>query len=150
MRMMKLCSILAIALFAGVALLPRAQASLWNQMTVAHFSQPIALPGMVLPAGTYRFVLLDSNSNRNVVQIFSDDWSTIYATFDTIPDLRSHVSGRSEFDFAERPHDRPEALMVWFFPGLTTGHEFVYPARQERRLDHDAKNDVLASPLAQG
>jgi hypothetical protein len=37
------------------------------------FSQPVEVPGAVLPAATYWFKLLDSPDTRNVVQIFNEN-----------------------------------------------------------------------------
>jgi len=66
-------------LFIGLgalALLPGARASERDQKTVLTFSGPVEIPGQVLPAGTYVFKLLDSGSNRHIVQIFSKDEKT--------------------------------------------------------------------------
>jgi hypothetical protein len=58
----------------------------WNKKTVVTFSQPIEIPGgVVLPAGAYIFKLLDSSSNRHIVQIFNQDQTHIYATILAIP-----------------------------------------------------------------
>jgi len=38
-----------------------------NQKTVFSFTNPVEIPGQVLPAGTYVFKLLDSPSNRHIV-----------------------------------------------------------------------------------
>jgi len=54
-----------------------------NQATTITFSQPIQIPGQILPAGTYSFKLLDSNSDPNVVQIFNSDQTHLYATLQT-------------------------------------------------------------------
>jgi len=146
----KVCSVLAVALLAFAMLMPAAWAGEWNQVTKIHFSQPVAIPGAILPAGTYRFVLLDDNASRDTVQIFSADGSRLYATLDTVPELRSRATSRVEILFAERPHNQPEAVMTWFYPGLFTGHEFLYPSRQEKRLARDAKQDVLAKRMISG
>jgi len=37
---------------------------------VVTFSGPVEIPGKALPAGTYVFKLLDSQGNRNIVQVF--------------------------------------------------------------------------------
>ena len=42
-----------------------------NQMTKISFSEAVQVPGKVLPAGTYQFVLASNTSSRNVVQIFN-------------------------------------------------------------------------------
>jgi hypothetical protein len=136
------CLILAVALF-----LPAARADDWNQMTKLSFSEPIEIPGAVLPAGTYWFVLLDNPSERNLVQIFSSDWSQLYATVITIPTYRQEPTDKTEIKVAERPRQDPVALLNWYYPGLLTGHEFLYPRKEEARLAREAKMDILAQPM---
>ncbi len=140
----------AIAMVAGIllafaAFLPRARADEWNQMTKLTFNQPVEIPGRVLPAGTYWFVLANSDSNRNIVQVFSADWSREYATLLSASTYRAEPTNHTEIKFAERPHKRPEALLKWFYPGHLTGHQFLYSKRHEREFAHDAKLNVQAS-----
>src|SRR5690242_21128649 len=66
MKFTKVLCLLAVCLFA----LPRASADEWNKKTKVTFTEPIEVPGMVLPAGTYTFALADSLSDRNIVQIW--------------------------------------------------------------------------------
>jgi hypothetical protein len=134
----------AIILACGV-LLPAARADAWNQKIEITFSQPVEVPGAVLPAGTYWFMLANSDSNRHIVQIFSPDWSTLYATTFAIPTYRQQTHNRVEVRFAERPYNQPEALLKVFYPGLYTGQEFVYHRREERELRRDAKLDLLTT-----
>src|SRR6201988_4913628 len=42
-----------------------------DQTTILTFSQPIQIPGRVLPAGTYVFKLASSDSDRNLVEVFN-------------------------------------------------------------------------------
>ncbi len=53
-----------------LVLSPIARADEWNKATILTFSEPVEIPGRVLPAGTYQFKLFDSTSNRNIVQVF--------------------------------------------------------------------------------
>ena len=48
-----------------------AKADEWNKKTTITFNQPVEIPGMVLAPGTYVFELMDSPSDRDVVQIFN-------------------------------------------------------------------------------
>jgi len=114
-----------------------------TQLTRFTFTQPVEVPGTTLPAGTYWFQLLDSPANTNIVQIFSNDWSKLYATVLTISDLRMDRTSRTELTFAERRHDKPQALLAWFYPGMDIGHEFLYPTKLENRLDRDPHEDLL-------
>src|ERR1700683_4893107 len=70
----------------GVACLtPVAKANEWDKQTVLTFNEPVEIPGQVLPAGTYVFKLLDSQSDRNVVQIFTENQNQVIATVPAIP-----------------------------------------------------------------
>ena len=67
-----LLSLFAVTLL-GATVLPSALADTWNKKTVVTFSQAVEVPGKILPAGTYTFQLLDSQSDRHIVQIFNAD-----------------------------------------------------------------------------
>ena len=45
-------------LLAFLIVLPAVHADEWNQATLFTFSQPVQIPGRVLPAGTYLFELV--------------------------------------------------------------------------------------------
>ncbi len=131
-----------------VIFLLAARADEWDQMTKFTFNQPVEIPGGVLPAGTYWFVLQNNQSDRNIVQVFNADWSRVEATLITNPTYRRQPADQTEIKFAERPHQKPEALLKWYYPGRLTGHEFVYSARHEREFARDPKQDVLAEPMS--
>jgi hypothetical protein len=140
------CKVFAVIfcwVLSCAVLLPAARADAWNQKTKMIFAQPVELPGGVLPAGTYWFLLLDNHYDRNIVQVFSEDWSYLYATLSTIPTDRQQATDETEIKFAERPYDKPEALLKWYYPGLLTGHEFLYSRKQQKELAHDGRQDVL-------
>ena len=135
--------LLAITLF-GAVLLPSARADTWNKKTVVTFSQAVEVPGRVLPAGTYTFQLLDSPSDRHIVQIFNADGSQIIATILAINNYRLEPTGDTVMKFNERPGDSPEALRAWFYPGDNFGQEFVYPKVRAIELAQTAKVIVPA------
>jgi len=132
---------------AWTALLPSAHADDWVQKTKLKFDQPIEIPGRVLPAGTYWFTLQDGQFDHNLVRIFSAEWSKVEATVWTAPIPLQQSIDNTEIEFAERPHQRPEALLKWYIPGRLTGHEFLYSQRHEQEFARDAKQDVLPGPL---
>jgi hypothetical protein len=137
-------------LFAGLAFLagmaPRAMADDWDQKTIFTFSGPVEIPGQVLPAGTYVFKLADSSSDRNIVQVFSQDEKHLYGTFLAIPDQRLHPSGKPIITFDERAAGSPEAVRAWFYPGDDTGHEFVYPKEKALALAKANNTPVPSMP----
>ena len=128
----------------GATLAPGARADEWNKKTVMTFSQPVEIPGQILPAGTYTFALADSPADRHIVQIFNADGSKIIATVLAINNYRLKPSGDSVVKFAERSGDNPEALKAWFYPGDNFGQEFVYPKQRAIELAVIVKEPIPA------
>jgi len=104
-----------------------AQADPWDKKTILTTNKTIQVENRVLPAGTYVFKLLDSSSNRHVVQIFNEDQSHIIDTVMAIPNYRMRPTGHSRFLFYETPPGAAPALHAWFYPGDNFGQEFRYP-----------------------
>jgi hypothetical protein len=65
-------------LLTGVA--TRANAGEWNQKTYVTITQSIEVPGAVMPPAKYVFKLLDSASDRHIVQIMNAEDNRIYST----------------------------------------------------------------------
>jgi hypothetical protein len=107
-------------------MLPHAKADEWNQKTIFTFSQPVEVPGHVLSPGTYVFKLADSQSDRNIVEVFNKKETHLYGTFLTIPEYRLKPAGKPVITFEERAAGSPEAVRAWFYPGDNYGHEFMY------------------------
>lgn len=137
----------------GVVVAPEAKADAWNRKTVITFSGPVEIPGVhltgwsVLPAGTYVFKMLDSQSNRHIVQIFNKDETTIYATILAVPNYRLRATDKTVITFSERPAGDPEALRAWFYPGTNWGEEFVYPKAKAIALAKATNTPVLFTPV---
>ena len=138
-----LLSLFAVTVL-GATVLPSARADTWNKKTVITFSQAVEVPGKILPAGTYTFQLLDSLSDRHIVQIFNADGSQIIATILAINNYRLEPKGETVMKFGERPGDAPEALRAWFYPGDNFGQEFVYPKARAIQLAQTTKEIVPA------
>jgi hypothetical protein len=117
----------ACAGFVAATLAPSARADEWNKRTIITVSEPIQVPHMTLPAGTYVFKLLDSPSNRDIVQIFNKEETHLYTTILAIPNYRLEPSGKTVLTFWETPPGQPKALRAWFYPGDLYGQEFAYP-----------------------
>ena len=128
-------SVLAVVAVACVGLVvPRtAAADEWNKETVLTFSQNVEIPGKVLPAGKYVFRLLDSASNRHVVQVLDHAGRTI-ATVLTIPAARLTAADDTRITFEEQRAGAPFPIHEWFYPGDLDGQEFIYPTQPNRRF----------------
>jgi len=141
-------SVFCLAL-TGAVFSPAAKADDWNRKTVMTFSAPVEIPGVhlkgwgVLPAGTYVFKILDSQSDRHIVQIFNQDETLVYATILAIPNYRLRATDKTVVTFRERPAGQPEALRAWFYPGRNWGEEFVYPKARAVELAKETNTPVL-------
>jgi hypothetical protein len=119
---------------------------------VITFSGPVEIPGVhltgwaVLPAGTYVFKILDSQSDRHIVQIFNKEETKVLATILAIPNYRLKVTDKTVMTFRERPAGEPEALRAWFYPGRNYGEEFVYPKAKAMELAKETHTAVLFTP----
>jgi LPXTG-motif cell wall-anchored protein len=151
MKLLKGIGIGLCLIALAVLVAPKAKADEWNQKTVVTFSTSVEVPGVgqhILPAGTYVFKLMDSLSDRNIVQIFNEREDHVYTTILAIPNYRLKSTGKTVMTFHERPAGEPEALKAWFYPGHEWGQEFVYERSQAIQLAKEVDEPVLSTPVA--
>lgn len=146
MKTLKIVALLVLlaALCSPLALPLRADD--WTKLTRVTFSAPVEIPGQVLPAGMYVLKLLDSPSDRNIVQIYNADQTKLYATILAIPDYRLKPADKTVITFAERASNAPPAIQAWFYPGDNFGQEFVYPKTRAAQLAKLENRPVPAMP----
>jgi len=104
-----------------------AQADEWDKKTVLTIDQPMQVRETLLEPGQYVFKLLNSSSDRHIVQIYNADQTHLINTIIAIPDYRVQVTGKSRFVMWETPAGSVNALRAWFYPGDNFGQEFPYP-----------------------
>jgi hypothetical protein len=123
-----------VLVLALVAFVPRAQAGELHQLTELTFNQPVQLPhNVVLPAGSYWFLVPDANAGQ-IVEIFNSHRTQLLGTFETVPTGRPwNRNGNTELILARTPNEVP-TLVGWIYPGEDIGHEFVYSRRKERQF----------------
>jgi len=140
MRALKtVLAVLTIALCAAVLVRPAAADDL-NKMTKITFSQPVEIPGRILPAGTYIFKLIIMQGVRNIVQISNEDDNKVITTILAIHDYRLKSTKEPVIEFRERPSNAPAAVRAWFYAFQTAGLEFVYP--KARAVELAAQQNV--------
>lgn len=127
-----------------------ARADEWDKATKVTFSEAVQVPGKVLQAGTYIFRLMDSPADRHIVQIFNEDHTSLITTVLAIPNQRLEPSGKTVLLYDERPADQPMALAAWFYPGDSSGQEFVYPKSQAEELSRLNHKEVPSSGSDEG
>jgi len=151
MKLIKAATTMCCVALMGAALTTNARADDYNRKTVITFGGPVEIPAVhlkgwrVLPAGTYVFKIVDSQSDRDIVQIFSRDEKTVYATILAIPNFRLKVTSKTVVTFRERPAGEPQALRAWFYPGRNWGEEFVYPKSVAIEMARATNTAVLST-----
>lgn len=129
--------VITAILFAEVA----AHATLLDQYTKLTFSEPIEIPGQVLPAGTYLF-RLPADHSRNLVQITNVEGTHVYATLTTITTERAQQTGDTVLVLADQKPGTPDALVKWFYPGVVDGQQFVYPKAEQQQIATDHQETI--------
>jgi hypothetical protein len=129
-KKIKIALLLAFGLVAILCLSPPSiYGDDWDKATKISVNHPFEIPGMILPAGTYVFKIVDLQAERHAVRIFNEDESAVYATLLAIPDLRMESSDNTVVTFYEAERGRVPALHQWFYPGHLGGVEFAYPEK---------------------
>jgi hypothetical protein len=125
-----------------LALVPSASADQWNKRTILTVNEPIQVPGKVLTPGKYVMKLMDSPSNRHIVQIFNEREDQLQTTVLAIPNYRLQPTGETEFQWWETPAGQPKAMRAWFYPGDNFGQEFAYPKNEAVQIATSANTNV--------
>jgi hypothetical protein len=68
--------------------------------------------------------LLDSPSDRTILQIYNVYQTKLEMTILAIPAYRLEPTGDTRFTFSEMPIGQAPALRTWFYPGDNSGLEF--------------------------
>jgi hypothetical protein len=131
----------ATLLTVGVA---TAQGTLPDRKTNVTFSGPVSIPGATLPAGTYVFRIADSQTNRNIVQIFDKDELKLITTILAVAAERPEPEGDPVITFKETAADRPPAVRYWYYAGEKAGNEFIYPRAQAMMIARASGESVPA------
>jgi Protein of unknown function (DUF2911) len=126
-----------LAFVVALVTLPVVRAGQSNEATRVTFNQPVQIPGRVLPAGTYWLMLPNDHTLHDQVRVYNSDRTIFYATVITVAAQRLQPTDTTTLTFVVRESTQPEAILYWFYPGSTTGHEFLYPAKMWKEL---AKN----------
>lgn len=121
-----------------------------NQDTFFTFSQAVELPKVTLPAGTYFFQLMDSDSNRHIVKVMSQNRKQLHATLMAIPYYTNdRPADEPQVRFLETPAANgvaaSNAIRIWFYPGNSVGHELIWPRDRAMRLAKATGEPVLTT-----
>jgi hypothetical protein len=119
----------------------------WTKRTFITIDQPMEVPsGVVLQPGRYLMRLLDSPSERHVVQFMNEKETHVFATVHAINNYRLTPTGKTVISFYEMPAGQPEAIRAWFYPGDNFGQEFIYKKHRGEELAQSTKQTVQTEP----
>lgn len=123
-----------VAAIALTAFTTAVNADTYNKKTKVSFSGPVQIPNahvkdgvVTLPAGSYIFRLLDSPSERHIVEVTNLRGDHVYSTILAINDYRVNASSKTVMYFSEQKAGSPPPIKAWFYPGDNYGQRFVYP-----------------------
>ena len=120
----------AAALFMGTTLNGSSPAGGFDPITHVNyltFSKPVALPGVVLPAGRYTFEAGPGGRSRDIVMVMSRDGrGPLYLGFTREVRRPAGMPVNSTVSFGEAPADQPVPIAAWFPIGQESGHQFLY------------------------
>jgi hypothetical protein len=136
-KLMKRLSSLSIA--APIALLlmaaaPKVFSDDHDQKTIVTIDQAIQVPGAVLQPGTYMFILLNSTSNRNIIEVKSTDGKQLYSMSFATRAMRVFPTDNVTLTFYEMPQGSPPAVRQWYVPGAQQGQEFLYSHQEAANI----------------
>jgi len=123
-----------------------------DKRTYFTFSQPVALPGVTLPAGTYMFRLADDTTTRKVIQVANKEGTRSFAMLHTVPVYRPDAPRDPEVRFMETAAGAPIAVRAWWKEGERTGYGFIYGKNELAALTRAAEPKAEArieAPIAE-
>ena len=121
------------------ALASGANAFTSDKRTYFTFNQPVALPGMTLPAGTYMFRIANPDTSRNVIQVANKQGTESFALLHTVQATRPDAPKDSEIRFRETAAGAPPAVGSYWYMGERTGYEFIYSKAELEALNRIAQ-----------
>src|SRR5688572_13764102 len=132
-----------VALALGIAAPTSAQTA--DYQTYFTFSAPVTLPGITLPAGKYLFRLADPSTGRKVINVLTGDGEKSLAMLTSIPNRLNKAPDDPEVRFMEVSGNTPPPIKTWWYPGSSTGYEFIYPRHQALELAKVVNEPVLTT-----
>ena len=114
-----------LALAAVAAAAPsRASLGRWDRLT---FSGPVALPGVVLPAGAYIFEVANPDNSLTVVRVSNRATGRVYfAGFTQTVPRPVDLPADQLIGLGEAPRGQAVPIAVWYPRGRPQGQRFVY------------------------
>ena len=113
----------------AVGFLVAASGHAWglSHQNTLKFSRPVALPGVVLPAGSYSFDLMGSESELDIVVVRDSALGKVfYMGFTNTVSRPRGMSKDAVITFGEASAKEPPPINTWYEIGDSLGHQFRY------------------------
>jgi outer membrane biosynthesis protein TonB len=149
MKRFSLLGIAALAMLVVAGLNSALNADEYDRKTVISISQPLEVPGVVLPPGKYVMRLFNSSSNRHIVQFMNERQNQQLALTFAVAAERVRPAEKTVLTMYEGSQGAPPALRAWYYPGDTIGQEFLYPHRQAALISQRTNQPVPEIETAQ-
>jgi hypothetical protein len=113
---------------AALALVVAGSAHAWsigheNRLT---FSRAVALPGVVLPAGSYSFDVASPIALDVVVVRNAKSGKVLYTGFTSTVSRPRNMPNITPIVFGEASANEARPIATWYEIGQPTGHQFLY------------------------
>ena len=117
---------MAVTAVALTCVAAAAQAWGFSHENTLKFTRPVALPGVVLPAGTYSFDVASPTALDVVVVRDANRGKVFYMGFTHTISRPRNMSSAIPVAFGEASANEAPPIAAWYEIGDTTGHEFIY------------------------
>lgn len=123
----RLFSAAAVGAFLLGGLSQPVRANAWSaHREYLTFNQAVALPGIVLAAGTYIFEVPSEGASHTVVRVSSQDGRRIYLTAFTREVRKPKGADAAHVTFGESAAGTPRPVKAWFPASDEMGKQFIY------------------------
>jgi hypothetical protein len=113
----------------GLALLTSTvgQAALGSRANQLRFGVAVALPGVVLPVGTYTFEVANPGGTADVVRVWDSAHRRVHFTGFTYRVRRPENMPKNQaIALGEAGRGEPAPIRAWYPVGDTNGFQFIY------------------------
>ncbi|MBI4266573.1 MAG: hypothetical protein HY657_19565 [Acidobacteria bacterium] len=97
-----------------------------SQINHLTFSQAVALPGVVLPPGTYTFQAGPDGRSPELVIVRTRDGKGLFLGLTRQVSRPAGMPSSRTVTFGEAAAGEPTPIAAWFLVGSSTGHQFLY------------------------
>jgi hypothetical protein len=122
-----LCLLAGVVILGALATSPTLAMGDSSHRTYFTFSQPVHLPGVLLPAGTYVFELAVPTQSSNLVRVTNrKSYQVFLLAFTNQVERPADRNLDAAIVLGETSGHSVPPIKVWYPQGERTGHQFIY------------------------